>query len=54
MNHLSSVILILLGKADIRQEVLLSTYLELAKLRSPETSFLVVRQIKQVLPSLNR
>jgi hypothetical protein len=53
MNHVHSVIQLMLKQAEIQQELILSTYLELAKVQSAETSKLVLVHLKQILPDLH-
>ena len=53
MNHIGSVIVIILNKSEIKQELILSTYLELSKLQILDISRLVITQLKQILLSIN-
>ena len=53
MNHIGSVIVIILNKSEIKQELILSTYLELSKLQILDISRLVIAQLKQILLSIN-
>ena len=54
MNHIHSVVLTMLQKTEIQQELILSTYLELTKLQSLETSRLIMVHLKQILPGIHR
>lgn len=53
MGHIHSVVVIMLKKTEISQELILSTYLELAKLQSLDISRLILPHLKQILLSIH-
>lgn len=53
MGHLASIVPALLKRSDISEELLLSTYAELAKLKLPDISKLILQHVKLFLASIS-
>jgi hypothetical protein len=53
MGHLASIVPALLKRSGISEELLLSTYAELAKLKLPDISRLILQHVELFLASIS-
>ena len=53
MTHLAAIVPALLKGSHISEELLLSTYAELAKLKLPDISKLILQHVKLILASIS-